>query len=148
MFKVPLEWFLKNQEIDVYLVSEKQPILFLQDIIKKFNRNLSYQANAEFAKQTEALIVEIHDDLNVSVDISGYKCGPDDSEDNAIKFRVSFNTPLVIQNLTMMHLTVFEIDNPHWSEQTLKAISSIPAGMKDQLLQLDITPKNKSYMKF
>lgn len=48
----------------------------------------------------------------------------------------------------MMHLSVFEIDNPLWSEQNIKLTTSIPAAMTDSLLQLDITDRNKSYMKF
>ena len=81
--------------------------------------------------------------------MTAYKCGPVESMDkNALKYKIQINSPLVIENKSMMPLKVYEIDDPNTPDEDEKLSSEIPPSMSDTLLQLDISDLNKSYFKF
>ena len=93
--------------------------------------------------------VELNDDFYVSVDIQGYKCLPERTKNkNPLQYVLSFNPPLLLQNLSFSPLEVIEIDNPCTSDFKLKPQGKIAPKMSQNFLSLDMSQDNKSWVRF
>lgn len=117
--------------------------------MKLFNRN--YDEENKFAEGIESIVVELSENFYVSGDITAFKCGPKETIDsNPLKFVIDFKPPLIVENKSMMPLTVFEVNNPGFSQDTEEIVkfSSIPPSMSDTLVQLDIRENNLNHYKF
>ena len=94
-------------------------------------------------KGVKSQIIELNLDFYASVDILAKGC-----EGDAVAYQVCFNTPLTVENKSMMPLNIFEIDNPMTAEENCKLVSQIPPAMQDHLIHLNITENNDSHFKF
>jgi len=119
---VPIAWFLEETEIDLFILSKEdednfednefgEHILVFKNITELFSRN--YDEKGSFQKGIEPIICELNSNFYVSADVDGFKCGPKEiSYQNALKFLVQLNPPLIVENKSMMPLKVFEVNNP------------------------------------
>ena len=94
-FKVPLKWYAmtndkdKMTKIDMYMVKKRhddngfendhdlKKELIFEDITRKFRGKPKYA----LMQNIKSKIVELHDDLFLSVDVQGYACLPEKSQD-------------------------------------------------------------------
>lgn len=93
----------------------------MKDITNVFNKSPDSKPDKD---EVRSQIVELNSDFYTSVDIYGYKCLPLHTEEsNPIQYFVCFNPPLVIKNLCLCPMELFEIDNPETESQEVKKIA-------------------------
>lgn len=159
MFKVPLCWYLqRDSKIDVYLKLKEednitdevggllQPVL--SDITAVFNKTLQTSQQSLASQGMEPQLIALNDNFFVSVDIQGFKCLPEDCMgSNPLKYSVCLGPPLLVENKTMMPLTVHEINRPGEHGQEVFLRSQIPPAMTVSLVSIDLSEYNPNYVK-
>jgi hypothetical protein len=120
VFRVPLCWLMRDSKIDLLIQTERPGvkeedqslIMLYKDIQGLFNQCADVKST-DIKKRLQSRAIELHDDFYASVDIQGYKCMPENTKDsNPLQYVVSFNPPLLLQNLFFSPLEVIEIDKP------------------------------------
>jgi hypothetical protein len=138
---VPLKWYsFENKQVDVYLVkkseesneeddTDKERQLIMRDITSLFARSPDTPVSVYDKDKIRSQIVELNANFFTSVDIYGYKCLPLHTEEsNPLQYFICMNPPLVIKNLCLCPMEIFEIDNPGTSQQDVKKVAHIAPG--------------------
>ena len=170
-FRIPLSWYFLDKHffsVDVYIVQKKDVLsasrydsahfeddltkprlLLFADITNRFNKTCkNMSSNPYFLKGIEAQIVELNEDQHVSVDINGFACLPQETlDENPVQYLVVLSPPLVLSNLSMLPLQLFEIANPGTGQQVEKLQSQIPPSLSDNILSLNLSATNSSLFK-
>jgi len=154
IFRVPLMWMMPDSSVDLYIaevrLGAKEEDLELHLLHKNIQEVFNQRAaEPKCHPSLKSQQVELNDDFYVSVDIQGYKCLPERTKNqNPLQYVLSFNPPLLLQNLSFSPLEVIEIDKPCTPEFKLKPQGKMAPKTSQNFLSLDMSHDNKSWIRF